>query len=111
MSLPDAVARETAASPRWLSIVGIGGIGRNLRGIGMRRIDQHVDRLRREERGEAFGAAEAADPHRDRLRGWCRGAAGKRQRYREVGARGEALREASRLRGAAENEDAFHGAC
>ena len=27
MSLPDAIARETAASPRWLSIVGIGEDG------------------------------------------------------------------------------------
>src|SRR4029078_11578214 len=27
MSLPDAIARETAATPRWLSIVGIGEDG------------------------------------------------------------------------------------
>jgi precorrin-6Y C5,15-methyltransferase (decarboxylating) len=38
MSLPDAIARETAASPRWLSIVGIGedgvdGLGAAARGV------------------------------------------------------------------------------
>ena len=38
MSLPDAIARETAASPRWLSIVGIGedgvdGLGAAARGL------------------------------------------------------------------------------
>jgi precorrin-6Y C5,15-methyltransferase (decarboxylating) len=38
MSLPDAIAHETAASPRWLSIVGIGedgveGLGAGARGL------------------------------------------------------------------------------
>ena len=80
------------------------------RRVGMRRIDQDVDRFRAEIGGETLGAAETADPHRNRLRRRRGGAAGERQRHREIGARRQALREPPRLRGAAENEDALHGA-
>ena len=74
----------------------------------MGRVDQEVDRLRMEPASEACRAAEAADPHRNRLRRRCGGAAGERQRHREIGTLREALRQEPRLRGAAENEDAFH---
>ncbi len=87
------------------------GVGGNLQGIGMRCVDQHIDRFCLEECSKAGGAAEAADSHRHRLRGWSGGASGERQRHREVGARREAFCEAPGLRCAAENEDAFHGAC
>jgi len=86
----------------------VGGIGGNLGGIRMRRVDQEVDRLRAEPSGEARRAAKTADPHRNRLRRRRGRAAGERQRHREVGAGCQALGELPRLRGAAENEDALH---
>jgi len=76
----------------------------------MRRIDQEVDRFGAEPSGEADGAAETADAYQNRLRRRRRGAPGERQRHREIGARRQALGELPRLRGAAENEDAFHDA-
>ncbi len=46
---------------------------------------------------ETRSAAETADPHRDRLRRRRSGAAGERQRHREIGARRQALRELPRF--------------
>jgi len=74
----------------------------------MRGIDQRIDALGCEIRGKARGAPEAADPPRHRLRHRICGAARKRQRHREIVAAREALGQASRLRGAAENKDASH---
>ena len=76
---------------------GGGRIGGDACRIRMGRIDQEVDRFRAEPCGEARSAAETADPHRDRLRRRRRGAAGERQRHREIGARRQALRELPRL--------------
>ena len=89
---------------------GGGRIGGDACRIGMRRIDQEVDRFGAEPSGEADGAAETADAYQNRLRRRRRGAPGERQRHREIGARRQALGELPRLRGAAENEDAFHDA-
>ena len=71
-------------------------------------VDQHIDALGGEMRGQALGPSEAADPHRHRLRGGICGAPRERERDREIGASGEAFRQPSRLRGAAENKDASH---
>jgi len=86
----------------------IGGDGGR---IGMRRIDENIDARGGEMVREPVGAAEAAAAHRDRLRRWRRGAAGKRQRHHKVAAVGEAGGKLPRLRGAAQYEDACHGAC
>ena len=71
-------------------------------------VDQRIDTLGREMRGKSFGAPETAAPHRHRLRDGIYGAAGERQRHREIVAAGKALRQPSRLRGSAENKDASH---
>jgi len=87
---------------------GGGGIRRDDAGVGMRGIDQRVDALAHQIVGEAGGAAIPAAAHRHRLAGRRDGAAGKRQRDLKVGAACQPLREHSRFRGAAENEDAWH---
>ncbi len=46
------------------SATGGDGVGRNLVGVGMRRIDDYSDRMIGEEAGKAVGAAEAADARR-----------------------------------------------
>jgi hypothetical protein len=77
----------------------------------MRRVDEGIDAFGGEILRKTLGAAEAADSHRRALRGGRRGAARKRDRYCHVRAFAETLRQASRLRGAAENEDAPHVVC
>jgi hypothetical protein len=81
---------------------------RHHRRVGMCRIDQDIDILPREMIRQAFRTAEAADPYRDRM--GCRrgGAARERKRHDQIAAIRQALRELPRLRGAAEDEDAFH---
>ena len=74
----------------------------------MRGVDQRIDAFRREMRGQALRAAEAADPHRHRLRGGICGAARQRQHHGEIAAFGQAFRQPPRFRGAAENKDASH---
>ena len=74
----------------------------------MRGIDQRIDAFGCEMGGQALRAAEAADPYRHRLRGGICGAAGQRERSREIAAFGQAFRQPPRLRGAAENKDASH---
>ena len=71
-------------------------------------VDQRIDPLRRQMGAKSLRAAETAHAHRHRLRGRMGGAARERQRHREIVASGEALRQLSRLRGAAQNEDASH---
>ncbi len=83
-----------------------GGVGRDLRGERMGRIDQRVDALSREIGGKAVDAAEPADPPRNgRARG-IRGRARERQDRRDVGLGGKAARQRARFAGAAENEQA-----
>ena len=48
-------------------------------------IDQHLDVLRGEISRQPLGAAEAADPHRNRLGGRAGRAAGQRKYYLEIG--------------------------
>ncbi len=74
----------------------------------MRGVDQCIDALGGEMRGQAPRTPEATDPHRNRLRNRICGAARERQRHRQIVASREALGQASRLRGAAENKDAWH---
>lgn len=90
---------------------GGGCVGRDRRRIGMRHIDQRVDAFSSEISRKALGAAESADPYRRSLRCRRRGAARERDRYGHIGAFGETLRQTSRFRGPAENEDAPHAAC
>ncbi len=72
-------------------------------------VDQNIDMLGGEVRGQSHGPAEAADPYRHRV--WHRGggAARERQRDIEAAAPGEAFAEKPRFRGAAQNKDAWHG--
>lgn len=88
-----------------------GCIGRNDCGVRMRRVDESIDAFGCEISRKALGAAESADSHRRALRSGRRGAARERDRYGHVHAFAETLRQASRLRGAAENEDAPHVVC
>lgn len=77
-------------------------------GVRVRRVDESVDALVGEISRKAFDSAEAADPHRRGLRGGRSGAPGERDRYGEIHASDETLRQAPRFRSAAENEDAPH---
>jgi len=80
-------------------------------GVGMGCVDESIDALVGEVTRKAFDSAEAADPHRYDLRGGRRGAPGERDRYVEIDASGETLRQTPRFRSAAENEDASHVVC
>ena len=76
----------------------------------MRRIDEHIDALRRQVISQAGSAAESADPHLDRLpRGRGR-AACEREGDSEIGASRQASRQAARLCGSPEYKDAPHAA-
>jgi hypothetical protein len=69
-------------------------------------VDERVDAFGGKIVCEPISATEAADPHRHGLARRRRGAAGERQRHRQLGTTGKALRQASGFRGPAENEDA-----
>jgi len=69
-------------------------------------VDDRVDALAREIRGEALGAAKAADAQRDRRRRGVDRRAGQRQNRRDVAVACDAPRERARLRGAAKYEQA-----
>ena len=84
-------------------------ISRNRRRIGMRGVDQSIHALGGKMRGQALGPAETADPHRDGMRNRRGGAAGERQGHVKPVAPREALAQQARLRGAAKNQDAWHG--
>ena len=86
----------------------LGRVRRDDCGVRMRGIDEHVDAFGCEILAKALRATESADPYRHGMRGGCRGAAGERDRYRHIVAFGQTLRQAPRLRRAAENEDASH---
>lgn len=88
-----------------------GCISRDDRSVRMRRVDEGIDAFGGEILRKTLGAAESADSHRRALRGGRRGAARERDRYGHVRAFAETLRQASRLCGAAENEDAPHVVC
>ena len=83
-------------------------MGRDRRGIGMGGVDQHLDVLRGEISRQPLGAAEAADPHRNRLGGRVGRAAGQRKRYLEIGPAREAPGQLPRLARAAEDENIPH---
>jgi len=78
--------------------------------IGMRGIDQKTNALARQIVGESRSAAEATAAHGHGLACRRSGAAGKRKRHIEFGPACQPLRQQSRFRGAAENEDALHAA-
>ena len=84
---------------------GGGGISRNGVRIGMRGVDQHVDALLDQMIREPGDAAEAADANRHALRRRRGSTAGERQRDDKIGAARQALRQHSRLRRAAEDEN------
>jgi hypothetical protein len=90
---------------------GTSRIGGDRGRIGMRRVNENVDARGGEMVREPLRAAESAEAHRHGLPRRCRGAAGERQRDRKIGTVGEALGKLPRLRGAAQYEDACHGAC
>ena len=73
-------------------------------------IDQNLDVLRGEISRKPLGAAEAADSHRNRLRGRAGRAAGQRKRYSNAGAIREASGQLPCFAGAAEYENVPHAA-
>ena len=74
----------------------------------MSRVDQHVDVLVGEIGREAVGAAETADPHRNRLGRRVGRAARQRKRYLEIATVRETPGQLPRLAGAAEYENMPH---
>ena len=86
----------------------INRMGGDGRGVGMCGVDQHVDLFRNEIGRQAFGAAKATDPHRNRLGGRMGGAAGQRKRYLEIGPVRETPGQLPRLAGAAQDENILH---
>ena len=74
----------------------------------MRGVDQRVDAFGLEIGGESLRAAEAADPHRNRLRRGRGGAARKRQGHLQVGALAQQSGQVPRFRRAAEYENLTH---
>jgi hypothetical protein len=72
----------------------------------MGRVDDRIDTLGLKERREAFGAAEAADPLRDRRGGRLCGRAGERQERGDSWVAGETARERACFRRSSENEQA-----
>lgn len=106
-------------SPRWpsqcqnFSSCSCGGIGRMVRhdgGVGMGCVDQHIDMLRGKVVGEAVGAAKTSDPHRHRLGGRLRRAAGKRQRHAEISTVRKPSSQLPGLDGTSEYENMPHAA-
>ena len=77
----------------------------------MGRVDQYVDVLVGEMGREPIDAAEAADPHRNRLGGRMGGAARQRKRYLEIATVRETPGQLPRLAGAAEYENMPHVTC
>jgi len=71
----------------------------------MGRVDDSVDSLGPEKCRKALGAAEAANPLRDRRRRRVGGRACERQQGLDAGLAGEAARERARFRRSAENEE------
>ena len=85
-----------------------GCIGGNDGSVRMRGVDQGIDTFPREIPGKTLGSAESADSHRHRVSGGRPGAACERHRCGHIAAFAETLRQPSRFRGAAQNEDAPH---
>ncbi len=79
-------------------------------GVRVSGIDQKINALGRQKVGEPRSTAETAATHRHRLARRRGSAAGERQGHIEVAPACQPLRQQSRFRGAAENEDAFHAA-
>jgi len=74
--------------------------------VRMRRIDQHIDVLGGKIVGEPLRAAEAADAKLNRDSRRRTSATGERQRHSDPDMRGKPLRQLTRFRRAAQNEDA-----
>lgn len=85
---------------------GLGGIGGNSRRIGMRCIDEQAELAVAQEAGEPFGAAETANPDRNRLFRRFFGSSGERQQDVENGALPQSLSQQARLACAAQYQNA-----
>lgn len=85
---------------------GSAGVGGNLFGERMRRVDQQIDGVFLKIGRKALDAAETAGAHGHRLRCGIDGAAGERQRDGEIGPAGKAARKRARFGRAAQYEDA-----
>ena len=84
---------------------------RNRGGVRVRCIDQRIDAFAAQIIGETIRAAEAADAHCNWLLARRCGTAGERDGDSKIRVCCKPRREATRLRRAAENEDASHGDC
>ena len=82
------------------------GIGRNLSGEGVGRVDQQVDAVALKKGRQSLGPTESAGAYRYGLRRRIGGAAGERQRDIEIGPQRQPARQIAGLSGAAQNEDA-----
>jgi hypothetical protein len=84
-------------------------VGGDQRRVGMCGIDQNINALSGQIRGEPVSATKTADTHRNRLGGRCRRATGKRQNHRGIGPCGKTSGQSLRFRGTAKNEDSHVG--
>ena len=82
------------------------GIGRNLPGEGVGRVDQQVDAVALKKGRQSRGPTESAGAHRSGLRRRIGRPAGERQRDIEIGTQRQPARQIAGLGGAAQNEDA-----
>jgi len=85
------------------------GIGRDLIGIGMRRIDDDVDFLPLQPCNKTVGATEAADPCLNGLHFGIRGAPGKRECRLKARVVRKQTRQIRGFRGTSEDENAYQG--
>lgn len=88
---------------------GLGGIRRNDRRIGMRRVDQEIDVFIGKASREPGRTAEAAGPRPDWHAWWRGGTARERHDHVDVAALRETLAQVPRFLRAAENKDAHVG--
>ena len=94
--------------PHAASGCGAQRIGRNHRRVGVRSIDQGVEALRSQKRGEPLATAETTNPHWHRLNGWPRRASGKRHHHLKPRADDKPFGQLPRFRCSTENENAPH---
>ena len=85
------------------------GIGRDLIGIGVRRIDDGCYGFLFQPRGQSVGTPEAANPGANRLRLWLRSAPGQRERRFKAGVGRKQTRQAGGLCRTSEDENAHRG--
>jgi hypothetical protein len=85
------------------------GVGRNLIGVGMRRVDDRLDGFLLQPVGKSVRTAEAADPRSNGLCPGIRNAPGERKRHLEAAVVRQQMRQIRGFRRASEDENVHRG--